>query len=427
MIPTPTPVQNNRQILWTPSPLDASLHHVQGATRNAANETDAVTVVTAHTGSKALAAIRADWERLTATDARYFMRFAFFQRLVEHLPGGADSVTYFVCGNALGEVTAIVPVRFVAIRIRKLPFRCAELVGSSIDDVSMQASSVDFPAASPTAAEQALKFVRRTLRSSSAPVSLLLVGRVAAQSTALSAALRVHNRRQAHAAIGGSKWLPVNRSFEELQQALAGKFRGSLRSSRRQLEQLGPVHFGTTTRSDPNFAERFSDFLQIEASGWKGRNGTATGLMVNETPHQRDFFSAIAESAEVASAGIHWLRAGDHTIASQLWLRAGAWRVAFKIGYLEEFARYQPGHLLTEYVVRTSCLDPTLNAIDFVSDAAWLDKWRTSWSPWHYHYLPVRPLVGMLSDLLLRLPRLHKRSATGGTTGRAPDHPIADT
>ena len=120
----------------------------------------------------------------------------------------------------------------------------------------------------------------------------------------------------------------MDRPFAELKKALSGKFKISLRSTRRNLEALGPVEFGTTLRGDANFDRVFEEFLRIEASGWKGAEGTGTGLLVNATSNQRDFLTALAKRADVSTVELHWLSVNGECIASQLWMREGSCRVA---------------------------------------------------------------------------------------------------
>lgn len=366
------------------------------------------TLVTLHHGLKGLQQLRADWVRLTRADTRYWIKYPFFEESVRHGVQSETELTLVACRNDAGEATAIVPIRLRVVPIRRVMFRCAELAGSTFDDVACQASSADFPASSPEEAVRALRATIKTLRALAPAPSLLLLGRTTPDGRALPAAVALHRKTRPHAMVGGSKWIDVDRPFSDIQRALSGKFRISLRSSRRNLRAMGSLEFKVSSRGDADFAEEFREFLRIEASGWKGANGTWTGLLVNPVQNQRRFLEAVAFREDLAHAEVHTLRLNGSRIASQLWLRDGAVRVAFKIGYLEEYARYQPGHLLTEHILEQSCADPELKKVDFVSDAAWLDKWRVVMSPHHFHYLPIRRLPGVMADWLLRMPSIDR-------------------
>jgi CelD/BcsL family acetyltransferase involved in cellulose biosynthesis len=330
-----------------------------------------------------------------------------------------DAAIYRRASGQRCGVAAIVPLRHVPLQIRHIPFRGVELVGSTFDAVSMHASSADFPAASPDAAVRALHATRDALRRLRPMPSLLLLGRLAQDGVAFEAAIRSGLSLTAPQAIGGSKTIGVDRPFAALQADLSPKFRSSLRSAARNLAVLGDVQFVTVRRTDANFSDCFAEFLMIEASGWKGSAGSRSGLLVHPEQNQRVFFEAIAAREDVGTVEIHRLTADGRCIASQLWLRDRATRVAFKIGYVEEYARYQPGHLLIEHVLRKSCEDPTIRAVDFVSNVAWLDKWRTRVST-HYHaYIPVSRVHGAMAGVMLRTPTAQQlRTALRRAPGR---------
>jgi CelD/BcsL family acetyltransferase involved in cellulose biosynthesis len=361
-------------------------------------------LVTLARGLAGVHAVRDEWHRLTVSDGRYWMQYSFAEESLRHSPLGTDNLLTVVCRDRHGVARAILPLRLVPLQIRRVRVRGIELVGSTFDSVSHQASSTDFPADSVESAIRVLRATRDALLRLRPMPSLLLLGRLGADSVALNAGIQSGSLLLAPEESGGAKTIAVDRPFAALQSELSGKFRISLRSSRRNLHALGDVQFGTARRSDADFTARFAEFLRIEASGWKGQSGLCSGLLADPMQNQREFFEAIAARADVGDIEIHWLTLNGRCIASQLWLRHQRTRVAFKIGYLEEYARYQPGHLLTEHVLRQSCEDPVLREIDFVSDAAWLDKWRARVSPHYYCYLPISRLHGALAGLMLRTP-----------------------
>lgn len=90
------------------------------------------------------------------------------------------------------------------------------------------------------------------------------------------------------------------------------------------------------------------DFLRIEASGWKGREGTAFAC----DPGHAEFFRQICRS--LAAAGrleMLTLGAGDRIVAMKCNIRAGAGLFAFKIGYDEDLGSYSPGIHLERFTI----------------------------------------------------------------------------
>lgn len=84
-------------------------------------------------------------------------------------------------------------------------------------------------------------------------------------------------------------------------------------------------------------------FLELEAAGWKGRDGTALAV----DPEQRRFFREAA--AAFAAEGRLWMRGlslNGRWIALKCNFLAGRGCFAFKIAYDEKHARFSPGVLL---------------------------------------------------------------------------------
>jgi CelD/BcsL family acetyltransferase involved in cellulose biosynthesis len=95
-----------------------------------------------------------------------------------------------------------------------------------------------------------------------------------------------------------------------------------------------------TARDDNEVPLFLTDFLALEASGWKGRAATAAACH----PDIRQFVTR-AMTALGARGGAEFdrLRIGNRTIAATIVLRSGDTAWAWKIAYDEEFSRYSPG------------------------------------------------------------------------------------
>lgn len=84
-------------------------------------------------------------------------------------------------------------------------------------------------------------------------------------------------------------------------------------------------------------------FLRLEASGWKGRAGTAMAMR----PGHGDFFLAVCRAfARRDSLDLVALRGAGRIVAMQCNLRAGEGLFGFKLAYDETLARYSPGRQL---------------------------------------------------------------------------------
>ncbi|MEW6769151.1 MAG: GNAT family N-acetyltransferase [Pseudomonadota bacterium] len=145
-----------------------------------------------------------------------------------------------------------------------------------------------------------------------------------------------------------------------LREALGPKKLKELRRQRNRLAEHGDVIF--TIASAPGEIERaLETFLDLEASGWKARRGTAL--------KQDDGDAAFIRRAVVAAAArgqceIVTLNAGDTPVASAIVLKHLDRAFYFKLGVDERFAKFSPGVQLTLELTRHLCADPAIKLVD---------------------------------------------------------------
>jgi len=106
-----------------------------------------------------------------------------------------------------------------------------------------------------------------------------------------------------------------------------------------QLEELGTLEHQTV--EDGSLGDHWIDeFLEIEASGWKGKDGTA---MLSD-PSTKRFFKEMAQ-LHLANGSLSLLKVSldKHPIAMLCNLQRGGYAVAFKTAYDENYGQYSPG------------------------------------------------------------------------------------
>jgi CelD/BcsL family acetyltransferase involved in cellulose biosynthesis len=127
-----------------------------------------------------------------------------------------------------------------------------------------------------------------------------------------------------------------------LAEALPPRKRREFERLARRLAEHGRLEFSELAPGeDPR--PWIDAFLELEASGWKGRDGTAIAL----SPDQRRFFEQGATA--LAAEGRLWmlgLALDGKWIALKCNFLAGRGGFAFKIAYDEQYARSSPGVLL---------------------------------------------------------------------------------
>ncbi|MHC2577345.1 GNAT family N-acetyltransferase [Bradyrhizobium diazoefficiens] len=150
-----------------------------------------------------------------------------------------------------------------------------------------------------------------------------------------------------------------------LREALGARKLKELRRQRHRLEEHGPVVFEVARRPD-EIGPALEAFLQLEASGWKGKRGTALIQHAGDATFIRRAVPALAETAQCE---IVTLRAGTIPVAAGIVLRHQDRAFFFKLGIDERFARYSPGVQLTLDLTRRLCADPAIASADSTASA----------------------------------------------------------
>jgi CelD/BcsL family acetyltransferase involved in cellulose biosynthesis len=128
-----------------------------------------------------------------------------------------------------------------------------------------------------------------------------------------------------------------------VEHALSAHRHSELRRTGRRLTDLGAVLF--TAATEPSaVAAAVEDFFALEASGWKGRAGTAAVDHDAVRGFIKTALSALAVQGKVA---INRLLLDGRAIAAAITLFSGESAWYWKTAYDENFARYAPGILLT--------------------------------------------------------------------------------
>jgi CelD/BcsL family acetyltransferase involved in cellulose biosynthesis len=162
-----------------------------------------------------------------------------------------------------------------------------------------------------------------------------------------------------------------------LEKALPGKRRKEYRRLERRLADLGALEYATLDRAVETPAW-IAQFLELEASGWKGQRGSALG----SSQANRDFFErAASAAAERGRLMMLALRLSGRPIAMKCNFLAGDGAFTFKIAYDEAYAQYSPGLLLELENIRCLHRTPALGWMDscaeaghFMANRLWLDR-----------------------------------------------------
>jgi CelD/BcsL family acetyltransferase involved in cellulose biosynthesis len=145
-----------------------------------------------------------------------------------------------------------------------------------------------------------------------------------------------------------------------LRDGLGSKKLKELRRQRHRLAEHGAISF-SVARTPQEVAGAIETFLELEASGWKGRRGTALLQDLGDAAFIRRATVALAEQGQCE---IVTLRAGKTPVAAGIVLRYDSRAFFFKLGVNESFARFSPGVQLTLELTRHLCADPRITSAD---------------------------------------------------------------
>ncbi|MBU0500876.1 MAG: GNAT family N-acetyltransferase [Gammaproteobacteria bacterium] len=196
-----------------------------------------------------------------------------------------------------------------------------------------------------------------------------------------------------------SKYLVIEGDYDTFMARYPKKFHRNLRRKLNNLEGKGKVRFEYVTERE--ILERaFDDFLRVEDSGWKGRDGTS----ILRQPLVLDYYRRlVAGYDQPGQVVIHLLWLNGNCIGGQFALQAGTTLSLLKIGYDENYSAESPGFLLVDQLIREACGREGIGRISFVTGTQWMDVWKPWEEPVYNAYHFNRTLKGLLLSLAMRL------------------------
>jgi hypothetical protein len=196
--------------------------------------------------------------------------------------------------------------------------------------------------------------------------------------------------------------LLIKGDWENYYNSLSSNFRANLRKAKRKLEKAEEYEY-IFVKGSKNNRKYFTEFLHLEASGWKGKKGTA----IIQNPVYETFYSSLIEELEKRQLlEWHFLLLEGKPIAGHLASNIEGNVTLIKIAYSEEHSKMAPGNLLLMEMIKASYLKGNVLDIDCLTDMQWHKNWNMSSEPLHSVLLfAASPLPYFLGYL----PRVVKR------------------
>ena len=168
-----------------------------------------------------------------------------------------------------------------------------------------------------------------------------------------------------------SPYVPLPSSFDELLSSRSHNARQQVRRNRRRLESAGGRY--RTCTGGAQLEQDLDSFLRVEASGWKGRDGTA----ILSQPDTDQLYRGFArEAAERNWLRLHLVEIDGNTIAGALAVAIGGEGFFLKIGFDESYAYLAPGVALTAEMLRAA-IDEHLRGMNLLGP---MDRYKARWT-----------------------------------------------
>ena len=232
---------------------------------------------------------------------------------------------------------------------------------------------------------------------------------VLARRNAESAEFGRHHRAMLAPGVGRAAYL---------EHAVGAKKRKELRRQRHRLADGGDVAVDTAIHQAAIEAA-LTDFLSLEAGGWKGRAGTAA---IRHDDIRQFVERAVAGLAADGKARIDRLSVSEQTVAATVTLRSGATAWTWKIAYDEAFAHASPGVQVMLDLTETLLADTSLGRVDScaTADHPMIDHlWRERLALAD-HLVAIRPTRSFA--LACRLEQLRRAALSVARTLRSRLH-----
>lgn len=333
------------------------------AVHSASGQTAVVDVLQ---GRERFLALKTAWNQtlVAGSDPAPALEHEFLRLWLESFAAGANTSTYIA--RQRGQLTAAIGLITGAGNVERVPVRIARAWtnahstrgGALLGDEGLEALG---PLVARIADESWDVLELRDLPRAGGLVETLA-------KHLRSSGFRTHMDRSME-----SPYIPLPFEWAELNGRLDSRFRQNLRRRRRRLEEQGVVSF-ETVRSLDGLDEALEDAFAIEASGWKGRDGSA----IRSQPETIGFYAGWAR--QLAQAGrlrLSFLCVNGKRIAFHFaHVTRGRYHLP-KCGFDEGWRECSPGQLLMVDVLQ-QCIEEHVETFEFLGH---MMTWKRDWTP----------------------------------------------
>jgi len=317
-------------------------------------------------GPAGLEALRPRWQTLQAQLAvqRFFHAWDWYQAWLLELAERPEEVCFIAVERAgrLLAVVPLVPTRRPGVagglRVLELPAHSHLPLADVLCHPELDAPSL-------------LRAVADGLRRGRVAWDLLQFDNVLDESVLARCVVPAVPRAARHM-LKTCDFIGCDRPWDDYAAGLSANFRSNLNKARNKLAREAAVEF-EIARAPDALRAMMPDFLQIEASGWKGDAGTA----ILRSPRLAAFYARLLATYGARDAALlSRLRVAGRTIAAEFCLVDNATLYMIKLAYDESAAKLSPGNSLLERMFRSIHKDLGLRYVNLVGSPPWFAHWN---------------------------------------------------
>lgn len=303
--------------------------------------------------------LREAWTRVVnqLENPGYYHRFEWYECYVTALESAPKSI-FFAIAYRKREAVGVFPLRLTRTRIGGVPVHVLEI---------------------PASPQMLLgDFIFRICRENAGFVRQLLEF-LRTQKKLRWDVLKISNTLEGSAALFSIRTDRPPRCVQDDEPGchfvVCRDFRASskVKNKLNRLARIGPIEY-VHARDPRSVAAAIDEFIDVEASGWKGLEGTAIRCRPRELAFYRD---VAARFSMTGATQLSLLRVGNKCIAGSYMLRTGRTLYWLKHGFDEEFAKTSPGQLLFTHLVEDCLERGDVDEINFITN----NEWHTIFSP----------------------------------------------
>lgn len=172
------------------------------------------------------------------------------------------------------------------------------------------------------------------------------------------------------------------------------KLTANIRRYQRRAEEMHGTLTVSFIAEESGMRAALTRYGALESAGWKGKAGTAIAIDNSQGHFYLDVLTRHARTGQALVAEMH---AGEHLIASRLFIGNERMRIALKTTYDENMAAVAPGRLMLHEVMQQAFSTMRDGSVEFYTNASRDQaEWATSLRPIPHRQIARNDLIAAL-------------------------------